>query len=316
MNPSPQPSFPSALAAFLRGVERRGAVLAELQCGDAVAGDAALAAAMRAFRLGAADEPMADWPRRFWTLLLAAPQLRRPPPDPHWPRELAWLGRLTPAPRAALLLRLASGLDEAEAAAVLAVAPASYRLALRRALPHRDDGRADPGAWAALREQVHRRIKTLPAERLAHLARLREAAIAGTTPPGRAAGPRPAPGLRRALWAGVALCVALLAATWAWPWLQGRADQDGIRTDDLRAERPAARFDEHTALLGHRDFALLADPAGLAASEDLGFYSWLAAQAPVAPEALQADLPLPAEAAVEIAGGATAPPRESSDEPR
>lgn len=304
------------MAAFLRGVERRGAVLAELQCGDAVAGDAALAAAMRAFRLGAAAEPMADWPRRFWTLLLAAPQLRRPPPDPHWPQDLTWLGRLTPAPRAALLLRLASGLDEAEAAAVLAVAPASYRLALRRALPHREDGRADPAAWARLREQVHRRIKTLPAERLAHLARLREAAIAGTAAD-RHSTPAPAwKALRRALWAGFALCVVALAATWAWPWWQLRGGADGIRLDDLRAERPAARYDEELALLGHRDFDLLADPAASAAAGDLAFYSWLAAQAPVEEAEPPLDVPVSAAAALEVAGGATVPPEEGSDEPR
>jgi hypothetical protein len=304
------------MAAFLRGVERRGAVLAELQCGDAVAGDAALAAGMRAFRLGAAAEPMAEWPRRFWTLLLAAPQLRRPPPDPHWPQDLAWLGRLTPAPRAALLLRLASGLDEAEAAAVLSVAPASYRLALRRALPHREDGRADPAAWARLREQVHRRIKTLPAERLAHLARLREAAIAGNAVPRQVATSGAPPALRRALWAGFALCVVALAGTWAWPWLQLRGGLDGIRLDDLRAERPAARYDQELALLGHRDFDLLADPAGRAAAEELAFHSWLAAQAPVEETDLPLDVPVSAAAAVEVAGGATVPPEESSDEPR
>jgi hypothetical protein len=316
MSSSPQPPISTALAAFLRGVERRGAVLAELQCGDALAGDSALAAAMRAFRLAACDGPMADWPRHFWSLLLATPQLRRPPPAPHWPQELTWLGRLTPGPRAALLLRLASGLDEAEAAAVLSVAPASYRLALRRALPHREDGRADPAAWARLREQVHRRIKTLPAERLAHLARLREAAIAGTAAHSQPATRAPTPDLQRALWAGFALCVVALAATWAWPWWQLRGGLEGIRFDDLRAERPAARYDEELALLGHRDFDLLADPAGRSAAEDLAFYSWLAAQAPAEPTDPPLDVPVSAAAAVEVAGGATAPPEESTDEPR
>ena len=69
---------PAALAAFLRGVERRGAVLAELQAGDAAAGDAALAAAMAGFRAAAADLPMADWPRAFWTRLLAQPAAAAP----------------------------------------------------------------------------------------------------------------------------------------------------------------------------------------------------------------------------------------------
>ena len=56
---------PAALAAFLRGVERRGAVLAELQCGDADAGDAALGSAMSGFCLLAGDTVMDDWPRQF-----------------------------------------------------------------------------------------------------------------------------------------------------------------------------------------------------------------------------------------------------------
>lgn len=53
-------SPPAALAAFLRGCERRGAVFAELQCGDPDRGDVALAAALRAFRGNAAALPMAD----------------------------------------------------------------------------------------------------------------------------------------------------------------------------------------------------------------------------------------------------------------
>src|SRR3546814_7005135 len=57
-------SAPAALTAFLRGVERRGAVFAQLQVGDAATGDRALVAAMRAFRLPAAKIPFADWPRQ------------------------------------------------------------------------------------------------------------------------------------------------------------------------------------------------------------------------------------------------------------
>ncbi|MCA1714107.1 MAG: hypothetical protein LC715_02915, partial [Gammaproteobacteria bacterium] len=59
---------PAALTAFLRGIERRGALFAQLQCGDAIAGDSALAAAMGAFRKAAEQTPVAGWPRRFWAL--------------------------------------------------------------------------------------------------------------------------------------------------------------------------------------------------------------------------------------------------------
>ena len=84
-------SPPAALAAFLRGCERRGAVFAELQCGDTDRGDVALAAALRAFRGNAAALPMADWPVRFWSLLSAAPPLRTAAPDPRWPGALSAL---------------------------------------------------------------------------------------------------------------------------------------------------------------------------------------------------------------------------------
>ncbi|MCW5582017.1 MAG: hypothetical protein KIS72_11810, partial [Luteimonas sp.] len=66
----------AALNAFLRGVERRGVVFAEWQGGDAEAGDVALAATLRGFGEVAGEVPFAEWPRRFWAMLLAAPGLR------------------------------------------------------------------------------------------------------------------------------------------------------------------------------------------------------------------------------------------------
>ena len=53
-------------------------VFAEWQGGDADAGDAALAATLRGFGEVAEGIPFAEWPRRFWAMLLAAPGLRRP----------------------------------------------------------------------------------------------------------------------------------------------------------------------------------------------------------------------------------------------
>ena len=170
---------PAALTAFLRGVERRAAVFAQLHCGDADAGDNALAGAMRAFRNAAERTPVADWPRRFWGLLLATRQLREPSPGSHWPPEFARLAALGPGPRAVLLLRLAAGLTEADAALVLGIAQPSYRLALQRALPHHSDGSADAERWRQLGAAVQEATRQLPVQRLAHLAKLREAAIQG-----------------------------------------------------------------------------------------------------------------------------------------
>src|SRR4249919_145721 len=214
---------PAALAAFLRGVERRGAVFAELQCGDAGCGDAALAAAMRAFREGAAANPINDWPCRFWTLLLVAPVLRRPAPEAAWPDALSGLARLGTGPRAALLLRLVAGLHETQAAAALGVAPPTYRLALQRALPRHANGSPDEGAWHALAEATQLAIRQLPPTRLARLAEVREAALQHRRPPasmGRrrpaAAGSRPR-WLLPALWAGVAACAMAFVASFVLP---------------------------------------------------------------------------------------------------
>lgn len=285
---------PAALAAFLRGVERRGAVLAELQTGDAATGDVALGTAMRRFSgqvRGQADGyAMTDWPARFWATLLAEPGLRNRTALA-LPLDAADnLVALASGPRIALLLRLAAGLSEDEAAAVLGVPASSYRMALQRALPHHPDGRADPQAWQRLRDEVHRRIKTLPAPRLERLARAREAALAGVVGASAAAAdaaqraeparawPR---GLLAGLWLLLGLCVLAFAATFWGPFADRHraAPGDGsIRVQPLPEEAPASRYSPDAGLISHRDYALLADPDGVAASRELAFHSWLAAQ--------------------------------------
>ncbi|QOY62914.1 hypothetical protein INQ40_00975 [Lysobacter sp. H21R4] len=279
---------PAALAAFLRGVERRGAVLAEMQCGDAAAGDAALADAMHEFRQAAGASVMDDWPRQFWAALLAQPALKQRTPVAIAVDATDRLGELGSGPRAALLLRLAAGLDEAGAAAVLGVRTQTYRLALQRALPHQADGRADPRAWQSLREQIHRRIKTLPEGRLKRLASAREAALQGTGTAASAAAPRaPASGVARhagprwlmaLLWTLLALCVLAMAATFL---PQFRSPAGSWRLSDasgnLPEQPPASRYGDEAAAIMHRDFELLADPQAVAQATDLPFHAWLAA---------------------------------------
>ncbi len=282
---SPGPGAPPALSAFLRGVERRGAVLAELQAGDAAAGDAALAGAMRQFRDAAGSVPMAEWPQRFWALLLAQPQLQQRTAVAVAIEATDRLGELGGGPRAALLLRVAAGLSEEEAAGVLAVGLPSYRLALQRALPHHADGRADPVAWQQMREQIHRRIKTLPPDRLVRLSSAREAVLRGvgpTVPTSEAlAAPKRPRWVLPLLWALLAICALGLAATF-WPWgtsLDGTGASGRVEVEPLpEADSPAARYDEQVAIVAHRDFAQLADPRAEAAMQDLEFHSWLAAQ--------------------------------------
>jgi len=306
---SPLPSASAALTAFLRGVERRGAVLAELQAGDAIAGDAALAAAMRRFRSEAAAAAMSDWPQRFWSLLLAQPQLRTRTPVALPLDATDRLAELGAGPRAALLLRLAAGLDEATAAAALGIAAPSYRLALQRALPHHADGSADPQAWQRLREQIHHRIKTLAPERLRRLADAREAALGD--PPGRpgptaaataTARPSGSRGGLRALWLLLALCAAALTATF-WPGALEWLDRDGAPPVPARAlpdEAPASRYGAVAGLIAHRDFAVLADPQA-ALADDLAFHSWLAAQDAGSVPPNRGAQPLPADATASAA---------------
>lgn len=280
---------PAALAAFLRGVERRGAVLAELQAGDASVGDAALAVAMQRFREEAARQPMADWPRLFWSLLLIQPGLRQRVPVALALEATDRLGELGQGPRAALLLRLAAGLGEEEAATVLGIARPSYRLALQRALPHHADGRADPQAWRQLREQIHHRIKTLRPERLARLSQAREAALTGGAAPvpgfvARTAAPRRPRWLLPLLWVALVACVVALALTFWWPFgaafdeLLGSTGDRRVRVEPLGvAAAPAARYGRDAGLAAHRDFALLADAEGERLARDLDFHSWLVA---------------------------------------
>lgn len=286
---------PAALTAFLRGIERRGAVFADLMCGDPAAAGQAFAIALRHFRGHALSQPFAHWPRLFWRTLLASPALRGGVAAPHWPPGLEGLGRSGPGPRAALLLRLVAGLTDADAAAVLGVAPATYRLALRRALPHREDGSADPDAWRALDGAVQEAVRGLPAERLAHLARLRQAAVQGRRPeligplpasPVPEPGPDDAPphrGLRRALWAGVGVCALALLGSFVfpggWPGDPGGTGDPQVRVRPLGpAAAPAARYDAAFGLLGERDFDLLAAPPAQPPGDDPAFYAWYAAQ--------------------------------------
>lgn len=295
---------PDALTAFLRGVERRGAVFAELLCGDAVRGDAALATAMRAFRNAAARGPVADWPQRFWSLLLAVPQLREAAPERRWPATLSALARLGTGPRAALLLRLAAGLDEADAAAVLGIACPTYRLALQRALPQLPDGGPDTAGWRALAEATQRTLRQLPAERLVRLAQARDAALQGGKPessaaPRRSRAQRDASGrprwLRPVLWMALAACAIAFTGTFFFlPAALRGDDMPHIHATALpAAELPVATFDADTALLTHRDFDQLVDVRDDALVRDLDFYAWYASRAAAQPGADGAPLLLP-----------------------
>ena len=297
-------AVPAALSAFLRGVERRGALFAELQCGDRDAGDTALAAALRAFRNHAGELAMAEWPRRFWSLLVSAPPLRQASALAQGPPGLQSLAPLGSGARRALLLRLVAGLPEDEAALVLGLDMAAYQRALTEACPRDAGGQPDALAWRSLAETIQQQLRDLPPERLARLARLREDAIAGTRlerprvgiAPVVLAKPVSSPSARRR-WPWVALvlgvCALALAASWWWPrgqdlpavdssleqGVQRLQDEVEISSEALPEQAPAARFDATTALLTHPDFELVMDAQEQALARDADFHAWYAAGA-------------------------------------
>lgn len=279
------PSPPTgALNAFLRGVERRGLVFAELQSGDAALGDAALAATLKAFTASAARVPFVEWPRRFWSMLLAAPALRGAASPPLQDGPLAVLAGLGSGPRAALLLRLVAGLSEGDAAAVLGISRPTYRMALHRALPRADDGRLDAELWRAMGGAAQQSIRAVPAGRVQWLADPQgiKADVRTSTVRGQARTERP-----RLAWAAmvtVALLTGLaLAATWWWPGLFARsADEEGprVRIETLSGESmPASRYDDALALLTHADLEQLLDAGQVEAPPlDPAFDAWLASE--------------------------------------
>lgn len=265
----------AALDAFLREIERRAAVFAELACGSAPRGDAAVEAAVQAFCRAAARGPLPDWTLQFWSLLLASPQLQAYRGPGHWPDALARLADLGPGLRAALLLRLVAGLDDTQAAQVLGIAVGTYASALQRAGGARQTP-AGAARWQALAMATRQQLRLLPGERLLRLAQARERSLAGRPPPRRRRGGTQ----QRLVWAVLAACAVALVATFLLPKRDG-ANAPEVRVSALPpAEAPLDTFDADTALLTHPDFDQLAAPPPQAAlARDLGFYAWYAAEA-------------------------------------
>lgn len=273
--PSPAP-VATAVDAFLKGVERRAWVLAHAQCGDPRAAEVTLATSLMRFRHGAADLPMADWPARFWTLLLARPELRAPASA----SEHAELRGLSAGPRAILLLRLVAGLDEEAIAGVLGVSRAAVRLSLARAIQSLPPPGAD--SLATLRERLLEAVRGLPADRVQRLAALRRASL------GRQSDGLPAAGTPRrgllvpVLWVALAAVVAAFAGSFFLP------PADPALAPGEQRELPLALptvLPPESAALASPDFEDALEPAQAVLADDLLFYSWLAAQLSEDPDA-------------------------------
>ncbi len=265
-NSAPNPPGPSALTAFLHGIEPRAWVFALSQSGDPDLADMALESAMEDFVGRAGPLPLADWPMQFWSSLMKQPVMLA-----ELEPELD-LARLTPGPRAALLLRLIASLDVAHAADVLGVSPGAYEAALGQAL-------ADPalgGPWLQdLREQLHDLIHQMPVDRRAALAAIRTRVIAEHAARGQEES-RPVVGRRRAPFWSWLLLGALLLTLLASFLLPIRALLAPGQSEPLPRETiaPAPGLTD-SVVVTHPDYGQVAEPADETVAADLAFLSWL-----------------------------------------
>ncbi|MBE2210755.1 MAG: hypothetical protein IAE66_04025 [Xanthomonadaceae bacterium] len=263
----PSAPDPSALHRLQASLARPAAVFAELCTGDAVAGDRAVAEALRTRPMdpGASTRALSI---RFWRSLLASPDIRIGP-LPALPSPLSQLGRLPPGLRVLALLKALSGLGEVELAALLGRTPAACRHALARiqALSGVTDD-----AWSAA---LASRAAAVSPARMGNIANGRSMPAALRQP-----GPAPArTGQRYALAAVVVVTALALAATYAWPGFGSRDGAPRIRTRALAEAAPKSRFDAATAIATHPDRALLEiDDADVAIARETAFYAWYQAE--------------------------------------
>ena len=268
------PSHSPDIVAFRRlqaSLERPAAVFAALCTGDVVAGDRAVAEAMRAQPMDPGMSALA-LAMRFWRGLLAAPGIRLGPLPP-LPAPLAHLGRLPPGLRVLVLLKLLSGFSEVELAALLARTPIACRRALARA--EALAGKADWQAWPAALATL---VQSVSPTRLVNIASWRS--VPANPPRWQATSGIQMPrGYRRALAGVAALTVIALVATFWWPWREAADGTPKIRTRALAEAAPKSRFDAGTAIATHPDRAVLEIPdADAAIAREAAFYAWYQAE--------------------------------------
>lgn len=272
-HPSPPPS--AAVAAFLRGLDRRARLLALVQSGDAQAAPRALDAAARVFASEAGQWPIAQWPRQYWRLLLSTPSMRQTGAVTAGP--LPGIARLPAQVRAALLLHLVAALDEADAAAALGIEVDAYQLRIRDALPRDALGQPDLDVWRAWRAAAQRALDALP-----ETAAAAPAPAPSTAQPDQGADAARHRRRMRWLWLGVAACAFALLASF---FLHQRGGElldswrNHVQVEPLPpAVAPKARFDPADPAL-HPDRALLAEPGTLQLARQLPLLAWLATEA-------------------------------------
>lgn len=269
----------SALVAFLRGIEPRARVLARAQAGPALDDSALLAAVREEFSQRAARLPLAEWPLRYWGLLLARDELGSPTGQtPDHP-----LYALTHTRRLALLLRLVAGMEPPGAARVMGVSETAYRALWADA----EDKLAEQGVGSAVLMRWHEAFqREARGEAAPPPAAGTPRTPARQAPPGIARAPRwrPSP-LQWGLGAVMAALLGVLVATFVWP-----PAGDALRAPDAATPAPEAAPDAlspsaatpvrdiEADLVVDPDFALI-DAAPTSPWRDgVAFLSWYTAQ--------------------------------------
>ncbi len=266
------PTLPPALHAFLRGIEPRACVLARAQGGPALDGPELVARVRLDFAARFGRLPLAEWPLRYWGLLLAREELAQPRgATPEHP--LYALGHTR---RLALLLRLVVGLEPPGAARVLGLSETAYRALWNDAedkLAPLGVGPAILMRWQeAFQAQVRAEAVAGPASGAAA-----RPALAKRLPSMPSGLPKPSV-LQLGLGAVVFGLVGLLVVTFVWP--PGSADAPVAAIDptpaalDTPTRAPEAR-NVDADLVVDPDFRLLTAPADEPWRDDLGFLSWL-----------------------------------------
>lgn|GEM_PF-76815 len=338
---------PPALAAFLRGIEPRADVLLRALAGPGLDSAALLTRLRAEFGERAARLPLAEWPLRYWGLLLAAPELQEP--GSGLPRHPLYA--LAPTRRLALLLRLVVGLEPAGAARVLGLSETAHQALLTDAEQKLAEAGVGPAVLLRWQEGFQQQVRAASPSRLERDPAITPAAAhppfalsprqAVAEPPAPAqrqvAGPARLAGLRARLrrrpgspqrWLLgllLLLLLAALAATFRWPPAPSAPAPAGA-VQALAAPAPPPQAGLEDRLLVDPDLDLLLAAEDAPWRLGVGLLSWWSAErgdalpalAPMAPAAIALDwsaLPVAVRARlneVEAAWPALAPDEQAA----
>ncbi len=262
---------PAALTAFLKGIEPRADVLARAQAGPSLDSARLLAEVREEFCARAPKLPLAEWPLRYWGLLLARDELARPLRQaPNHP-----LYRLAHTRRLAVLLRLVVGLEPPGAARVMGLSETAYRALWSDAQDKLEEDGVGPAVLLRWNEAFQAEVRGGGAA-LASGVGARPAARAADSTAGTSWRPT-------RLQAGLGLVALLLLAVWVatFVWPPPFASGAAAPIDDTPAalppasEQAPAQRDLKTELVVDPDFAVLGASPAAAWREGVGFFSWL-----------------------------------------